>query len=213
MSAVTAVPIRPIARGSVLKLWVALFLLAAAGAGLAWIGTAPLQRITTPSGLQYRVLKAGTGPTATVNDVLILHYDGRLTDGTLFDSSRTGGQPMVTAPIGLIPGFVEGLQLTQAGGRYRIWIPPKLGYGPGRIPPAARFTDRDTLVFDIEVLRIIPDAAGIWQMQEMQRMQQQQMQQQQMEGQPGAMPPGADPHGGTVPPPAGEGAPPGAGGR
>jgi FKBP-type peptidyl-prolyl cis-trans isomerase FkpA len=207
MSAVTAVPIRPIARGSVLKLWVALFLLAAAGAGLAWIGTAPLQRTTTASGLQYRVLKAGTGPVATANDVLILHYDGRMTDGTLFDSSRTGGEPMVTAPVGLIPGFIEGLQLTQAGGRYRIWIPPNLGYGAvGRVPPNAPFTERDTLVFDIEVLRIVPDAAGIWQMQQMQRMQQQ------MQSQPGAMPPGADPHGGGAPPGA-EGAPPPAGGR
>ncbi|MEA3012785.1 MAG: hypothetical protein QOD42_1330 [Sphingomonadales bacterium] len=201
MSAVTAVPIRPIARGSVLKLWIALVVLVAAGTGLAWIGTAPVQRITTPSGLQYRVLKAGTGPVATANDVLVLHYEGRLADGTLFDSSRTSGQPFVTPPVGLIPGFVEGLQLTQAGGRYRIWIPPNLGYGPGRVPPDSAFTDRDTLVFDVEVLRIVPNAAEIWQMQQMQRqMQQQQMQQQQMQGQPGAMPPGADPHGGTVPP-------------
>lgn len=213
MSAVTAVPIRPIARGSVLKLWIALLVVVAAGVGLAWIGTAPLQRTTTASGLQYRVLKAGSGPTATVNDVLILHYDGRKTDGTLFDSTRTrGGEPMVTPPVGMIPGFAEGLQLTQAGGRYRIWIPPRLGYGAGRIPPNAPFDEHDTLVFDIEVLRIVPDAAEVWQMQQ----QQQQMQQlqQQMQGQPGAggMPGGGDPHGGAAPPQGPE-APPPAGAR
>ena len=218
MSAVTAVPIRPIARGSVLKLWIALFAVVAAGVGLAWIGTAPLQRTTTASGLQYRVLKAGAGPTsltpsraaerpsatATVNDVLILHYDGRKTDGTLFDSTRTrGGEPMVTPPVGMIPGFAEGLQLTQAGGRYRIWIPPNLGYGPGRTPPNAPFDEHDTLVFDIEVLRIVPDAAEVWQMQQQQ--QQMQQMQQQMQSQPGAggMPGGGDPHGGVAPPPGG----------
>jgi FKBP-type peptidyl-prolyl cis-trans isomerase FkpA len=199
MSAVTAVPIRPIARGSVLKLWLGLFVLLAVGAGLAWLGTAPVQRTTTASGLQYRVLKAGTGPTATANDVLVFHYDGRKTDGTLFDSSRRSGEPMVMPPVGLIPGFVEGLQLTQAGGRYRIWIPPNLGYGPGRVPPNAPFTEHDTLVFDIEVMRIVPDAAGMWQMQRMQQMQQQ------MQSQGGMPPGGADPPGGV--PPEG-GAPP-----
>jgi len=201
MSAVTAVPIRPIARGSVLKLWVALILLLAAGLGLAWLGTAPLQRITTASGLQYQVLKAGTGPTATANDVLVFHYEGRKTDGTLFDSSRARGEPMDLPPVGgAIPGFIEGLQLTQEGGRYRFWIPPDLGYGPGRTPRGAPFDERDTLVFDVEVLRVVPDAAGLWQMQRMQ---------QQMQGAPGAIPSGADPHGGTAPPPpAADGAPP-----
>ncbi len=191
MSAVTAVPIRPIARGSVLKLWIALVLLALAAAAAAWWATEPIQRTTTASGLQYQVLKAGDGPTATPNDVLVFHYDGKLADGTPFDSSRNRGEPMVMPPTGVIPGFAEGLQLTQAGGRYRLWIPPNLGYGPGRIPPGAPFTDRDTLVFDIEVLQVIPGAAGMWQMQQMQR----QMQQMQS----GAGPEGAAPPAGAAP--------------
>jgi len=190
MSAVTAVPIRPIARGSVLKLWIALLLLTLAAAALAWWTTAPFQRTTTASGLQYQVLKAGEGPRATSNDVLVFHYEGRLTDGRTFDSSASRGQPMVTPPVGLIAGFEEGLQLTQAGGRYRIWIPPNLGYGPGRIPPGAPFDADDTLVFDIEMLRIVPDAAGMWQMQQMQQMMQQQG------GAPGG-PEGAAPPGGA----------------
>ena len=97
---------------------------------------------------------------------------------------------MVTPPAGLIPGFEEGLRLTQAGGRYRIWIPPNLGYGPGRIPPGAPFDADDTLVFDIEMLRIVPDAAGMWQMQQMM---------QQQGGAPGG-PEGAAPPEGAGPP-------------
>lgn len=187
MSAVTAVPLRPIARFSVLKLWLGLLLLALAAGALAWLGTRPLQRTTTETGLQYQVLKAGEGDAPTSQDVIIFHYEGRLADGTLFDTSR-GREPMVMPPTGLIPGFVEGLQLTQAGGRYRLWIPPNLGYGPGRVPRGAPFTDQDTLIFDIEVIRIVPGAAGMWQMQQMQ---------QQMQQQGGGVPPPGNPHAGT----------------
>jgi len=200
MSAVTAVPIQPLAKGSLVKLWLAILVLVAAAAALAWWGTTSLQRSKTDSGLQYQVMKAGEGPTATGEDVLVFHYDGRLADGTVFDSSRTRNEPMIMPPTGVIPGFAEGLQLTQAGGRYRFWIPPNLGYGPGRVPPGAPFTDRDTLIFDVEVLQIVPGAAQAFQMQQMQ----QQMQQMQQQGGPGAGPPGAGP-----PPSAGpEGAPP-----
>jgi FKBP-type peptidyl-prolyl cis-trans isomerase FkpA len=196
MSAVTAVPIRPLARGSVLKLWIALLLLAAAAAGLAWWATAPIQRETTPTGLQYKELKAGEGPRMTPNDVIAFHYDGRTQNGVPFDSSTSRGQPFVTTVSGLIPGMAEGLQLMQAGGRYRIWIPPNLGYGPGRIPQGAPFNERDTLVFDIEVLQILPGMAGMYEMQRMQQMQQQM----QGAGPPGAGPegaaPGAEPPGG-----------------
>ncbi len=186
MSEATAVPIRPIARGSVLKLWIVLALLLAAAAALAWVGTRSLQRITTASGLQYQILKAGEGPTVTSADVVALHYEGRLPNGTLFDSSASRGEPMVTTVNGILPGFAEGLQLMQAGGRYRLWIPPNLGYGPGRIPPGAPFTADDTLVFSIQLLEIAPGAAGMFEMQRMQQMQQQMQ---------GAAPPGAAPGG------------------
>ena len=207
MSEVTAVPIRPLARFSVLKLWVALALLLAAAAALAWIGTRPLQRATTATGLQYQVLKAGQGPTATVQDVVVFHYDGTLANGEPFDSSRTRNEPEIRPPVGMIPGFVEALQLTQAGGRYRFWVPPHLGYGPGRVPPGAPFTDRDTLVFEVEVLQLIPGAAQAWQMQQMQ----QQMQQMQGGGPEGAAPPAGAPPQGAAPP--AEGAGRGRGGR
>jgi len=213
MSAVTAVPIQPLAKGSLVKLWLAILVLVAAAAALAWWGTTSLQRSKTESGLQYQVMKAGEGPTATDEDVLVFHYEGRLADGTVFDSSRTRNEPMIMPPTGVIPGFAEGLKLTQAGGTYRFWIPPNLGYGPGRVPPGAPFTDQDTLIFDVEVLQIVPDAAQAFQMQQMQR-QMQQMQQQ--GGAPGAgPPPGAGPQGAAPEgaPPSGAAPPQGAPGR
>jgi len=201
MSEVTAVPLRPIAKGSVLKLWLALILLVAAGAGLAWVGTAPLQRVTTPSGLQYQVLKEGTGPTVQAPDLVRLHYTGRLENGTVFDSSVARGQPMETGISGIIPGFAEGLQRMRKGGRYRLWIPPELGYN-GNVPQGAPFGPRDTLQFDIEVIDIAPGLAAAQQMQQMQQLQQMM----QGGGGPGGAPGGAPGEAGAPPP----GAPPGA---
>lgn len=195
MSEVTAVPIRPLARGSILKLWVALVLLLAAAGGIAWLGTKSVQRVTTPTGLQYQVLKAGEGPKMTQNDVIVANYVGRA-NGAVFDASQSRGQPWVTTVNGIIPGMAEGLQQMQAGGRYRLWIPPNLGYGP-RTPAGAPFGPHDTLVFDIEVLQIAP---GVAQMYEMQQMQQRMQQMQGAEGAPGAAPGG---EGAGAPPPAG----------
>jgi len=204
MSEVTAVPIRPLAKGSVLRLWLALILLLAAGAGLAWVGTAPLQRVTTASGLQYQVLKEGTGQPVAAPDLVRLHYTGRLADGTVFDSSVARGQPMETGISGIIPGFAEGLQLMRKGGRYRLWIPPQLGYN-GNVPQGAPFGPRDTLQFDIEVLDIAPGLAAAQQMQQMQQLQQM------MQG--GGGPEGAAPGGAPGGPPGAPGAPPPPGAR
>src|SRR5262245_55230586 len=107
---VTAVPIRPIKKGSVLKLWLALIVLGAASAALAWYGTRSLQYETTASGLQFRVIKEGEGPHPTASDVALIDYTGRLADGRVFDSTR-GKQPVPMAVTGVIPGFSEGLQM------------------------------------------------------------------------------------------------------
>src|ERR1044071_7346501 len=104
MSEVTAVPIRPIARGSMLKLWLGLILLCLAGAALAWVGTSSMQVTTTASGLRYQVLAAGEGPTITPADLAALDYVGRA-NGQVFDSSETRGQPLITGTSGMIPGF------------------------------------------------------------------------------------------------------------
>ena len=153
---VTAVPIRPIKKGSVVKLWVGLGALSLAAAGLAWAGTAGQLYTATASGLQYQVVKEGDGPSPTTTDIVLVHYTGRLQDGTIFDSSQ-GKQPVPFPVTGVIPGFTEGLQLMKKGGTYRLRIPPNLAYGPagagGVIPPNA------TLDFEIQLLDIAPQSA------------------------------------------------------
>jgi FKBP-type peptidyl-prolyl cis-trans isomerase FkpA len=171
MSEVTAVPIRPLARGSLVKLWLGLLLLCLAGAALAWVGTSGLQVTTTATGLRYQVLAAGEGAVITSADLVQLDYVGRA-NGREFDSSTSRGQPMVTGTSGIIPGFGEALQLMRPGSRFRVWIPPQLGYG-GQVPPGAPFGPNDTLEFDLHVLQVAPGMAAAQQAQQMQQMQQQ----------------------------------------
>jgi hypothetical protein len=171
MSEVTAVPIRPIAKGSLLKLWLGLLLLCLAGAALAWAGTSGLQVNTTANGLRYQVLAAGEGAVITSADLVQLDYVGRA-NGREFDSSTSRGQPLVTGTSGMIPGFGEALQLMRPGSRYRVWIPPQLGYN-GQVPQGAPFGPNDTLEFDLHVLQVAPGMAAAQQAQQMQQMQQQ----------------------------------------
>ena len=95
--------------------------------------------ITTASGLQYKVLKEGTGKQPKATDKVRCHYEGFLIDGTVFDSSVQRGEPAVFPLDGVIVGWTEGLQLMREGGKYRFFIPYKLGYGEGgagaSIPP------------------------------------------------------------------------------
>jgi FKBP-type peptidyl-prolyl cis-trans isomerase FkpA len=160
---VTTVPIRPLAKGSVVKLWIGLLVLALASGALAWVGTAGQQVTATQSGLRYRVVEPGEGPTVTPADLVALHYRLTKEDGTLIQDSRSTGQPFVTGTEGLFPGFSEGLQLMQAGGRYILYIPPGQ-HVQGPLPPNAPFTAQDTLVFDVEVLQIAPGMAAMQQL-------------------------------------------------
>jgi FKBP-type peptidyl-prolyl cis-trans isomerase len=108
---------------------------------------------TTSSGLQYEVLKKGTGtvsPKAT--DKVTVHYHGTLIDGTVFDSSVERGQ---TASFGLnqvIPGWTEGLQLMSVGDKFRFYIPSNLAYGERS--PSAKIKPNSTLIFDVELFSI-----------------------------------------------------------
>jgi len=107
---------------------------------------------TTASGLQYKVLKAGTGAMPKSSDEVKVHYHGTLIDGTVFDSSMDRGEPVSFPVTGVIPGWVEALQLMKVGDKWQITIPSKLAYGPngagGKIGPNA------VLVFDVELLAI-----------------------------------------------------------
>lgn len=106
---------------------------------------------TTDSGLQYEILEQGSGPSPDPESTVVVHYEGRLVDGKVFDSSRKRGQPAEFQLNQVIPGWTEGLQLMKEGGKARLYIPPDLGYGPGgtgSIPPNA------VLIFDVELLEV-----------------------------------------------------------
>jgi hypothetical protein len=192
---VTAVPLRPLAKGSVLKLWIALALLTLAAVALAWWGTSGLQRVRTASGLQYQVVEEGEGNTITPADLAIVHFTGRRENGEVF-ASTAGSQPVPAAVGNFVPGFDEALQLMRQGSRYKLWVPPELGYGDNP-PPGAPFAAGETLMFEIDVVEVARGMAA------MQRMMGQQG------GGPGAPggPGEADPHGGALE----GGGPPGAG--
>jgi len=105
----------------------------------------------TDSGLQYEVLKQGTGRKPTATDKVKVHYHGTLINGTVFDSSVERGEPITFALNGVIAGWTEGLQLMPVGSKYRFYIPQELGYGAraaGQIPPYS------TLIFEVELLDI-----------------------------------------------------------
>lgn len=108
--------------------------------------------IVTSSGLQYTVLKEGTGKSPKATDSVKCHYEGFLTDGTLFDSSIQRGEPATFPLGGVIKGWTEGLQLMKEGGKTRFFIPYNLGYGEagasGAIPPYA------ALIFDVELIEV-----------------------------------------------------------
>jgi FKBP-type peptidyl-prolyl cis-trans isomerase FkpA len=159
---VTQVPLRPIARGSLLKLWLALLVMVAAAVALAWSGAGQLRGETTASGVNFRTVEAGEGPLIKPVDGVMIEYEGRLMDGTVFDTSEgRGPAPMIAGQV--IPGFAEALTRMQKGGRYAIRIPSALAYGstppPGPIPPNA------DLEFDVHVVQVVPDAALMTQQQ------------------------------------------------
>lgn len=111
----------------------------------------------TDSGLQYKVLEAADGPTPGTGDRVRVHYEGRLIDGTVFDSSRERGEP-VTFPVdAVIPGWTEALQLMEEGSRYRLFIPPELAYGERGA--GAEIGPNQTLIFDVELLEVNPPEA------------------------------------------------------
>ncbi|EQC50966.1 FKBP-type peptidyl-prolyl cis-trans isomerase [Bacteriovorax sp. DB6_IX] len=107
---------------------------------------------TLPSGLQYRVLTEGEGNKPSAEDTIEAHYEGRLIDGTVFDSSYQRGTP-ATFPVNrVIAGWTEALQLMGTGSKWQLFIPANLAYGEQGAPPA--ITPNATLIFDVELLAI-----------------------------------------------------------
>jgi FKBP-type peptidyl-prolyl cis-trans isomerase len=107
--------------------------------------------VTLPSGLQYKILTAGTGPKPTASDSVVCNYRGTLINGTEFDSSYKRGQPATFGVGQVIKGWTEALQLMPVGSKWQLFIPSTLAYGekgPGEIGPNA------TLIFEVELLSI-----------------------------------------------------------
>lgn len=109
--------------------------------------------IVTKSGLQYEVLTEGTGKQPKATDTVRCHYEGRLLDGTIFDSSYKHNAPADFGLQQVIAGWTEGVQLMAEGAKYRFYIPYMLAYGEGgagaMIPPFA------TLIFDVELIKVL----------------------------------------------------------
>ncbi|MBI4326869.1 MAG: FKBP-type peptidyl-prolyl cis-trans isomerase [Chloroflexi bacterium] len=107
---------------------------------------------TLPSGLQYRILKEGTGPSPRLSDTVVTHYRGTLIDGAEFDSSAKQGQPASFSLDGVIKGWTEALQLMKVGAKWQLFIPPDLAYGEQGA--GAVIGPNATLIFDIELVSI-----------------------------------------------------------
>ncbi len=157
MTEITAVPIKPVAKGSLTKLWVGVALAIAVGGGLAWAAI--------PRGVDLDTEVAGTGPMPKVGDVVFMNYKGTLAaDGTVFDESRDiplpvqgifpEGTPFPIEEGATIPGFFEGLQQMQKGGKYTLFIPADKAYG-AQPPQGAPIPPNADLEFEIEVIDIM----------------------------------------------------------
>jgi FKBP-type peptidyl-prolyl cis-trans isomerase FkpA len=108
---------------------------------------------TTASGLQYKITKEGSGKSPAASDRVLVHYEGKLLDGTIFDSSIKRGEPIAFPLNRVIPGWTEGLQLMKEGGEAILYIPSKLAYGPSGTP-GGPIGPNETLIFEVKLLKI-----------------------------------------------------------
>ena len=115
--------------------------------------------VTLPDGLQYKVLKAGTGPKPTTSDTVICNYKGTLVNGTEFDASSKHGGPATFPVGGVIKGWTEALQLMPVGSTWQIVLPSELAYGEHG-PPGSGIGANSTLIFEVELISIQDKNAG-----------------------------------------------------
>ncbi|MDE8652626.1 FKBP-type peptidyl-prolyl cis-trans isomerase [Novosphingobium album (ex Liu et al. 2023)] len=177
MTEITRVPLQPIAKGALTKVWLGVAAIALAAGGIAWAALPPAVDVET--------ITPGAGDMPTRDDVALVNYKGSLPDGKVFDEGKQAIFPLSE----VVPGFTKALEQMQRGGKYKVEIPSELAYGDkqmGEIPPN---TD---LTFEIELL----DFKSRQEIEQQQRMMQQ-LQQMQMQGAGGAA--GAVP--GEMPPP------------
>ena len=188
MTEITRVPIKPVAKGSLTKLWIGVILAVLVGAGLAWAAI--------PRGLNVETQVAGSGPNPKIGEVVWVKYKGKLSaDGTVFDESQDiplpvqglfpEGTPFPLEEGATVPGFFQGLQQVQKGGKYIFFIPADLAYG-ATPPPGSPLPANADLEFEIEVTDIMSRTTFDRNLQILQ-----QTMQSQMGGAPGGAPDGA----------------------
>jgi FKBP-type peptidyl-prolyl cis-trans isomerase FkpA len=181
MTEITRVPLRPVAKGTLTKLWLGVVVAILLGAGIAWAAT--------PHGVEVETLAEGSGPHPGPDDVVFVKYTGKLADGKVFDESRelpfpTGGLLPEGMPMqvkGVVPGFAEGLQQMQKGGKYRLKIPADKAYGANP-PQGAPIPPNADLVFDVELIDFMTEAEAQRRFEALQQIMQMQQQQQGAKG-------------------------------
>ena len=185
MTEITRVPLQPIAKGSLSKIWLGVAAIVLAAGGIAWAAL--------PAAVDVQTLTAGSGASPTLEDVALIKYKGTLPDGKVFDQQERAAFPLQ----GVVPGFTKALLQMQRGGKYKVQIPSELAYGnkqAGDIPPN---TD---LTFEIELI----DFRNRAEIEQQQAMMQQMQQQGGQGGPPGGPPPGMPPEGMPGGPPPGQ---------
>lgn len=149
------------------KLGLAFLLLIAAAIALAWYGTSSLRPQASPTGLEFREVKAGTGEPIAPSDAAMLDYVLTVDDGSVMDSSEAHGGPQPFTAAAVFPGFAEAMGRMSEGGEYRFSMPPRLAWGDGPAPQG--FPQDSDLTFDVRVRKIVRGGAAM-----MEQMQQQQ---------------------------------------
>ena len=152
MTEITRVPLQPIKKGSLTKLWLGIIVAVLLGAGLAWAAV--------PKGLGVETVTAGTGDSPKLGDVVFVNYVDKLADGTEFDRSQPmpippgvfpEGNPLLLEEGAIIDGFIEGLTQMQKGGSYVLTIPAEQAYGAAP-PPGSPIPPNADLVFEVDVV-------------------------------------------------------------
>jgi FKBP-type peptidyl-prolyl cis-trans isomerase FkpA len=148
---VTQVPLRPVAKGTLIKLWLAVAALVAIAFGVAYAGAGQFKTVSVET------VAPGTGPLIGEMDGVIIEYTGRDEEGTIFDSTEGRG-PAPFLVMQVVPGFRQALTQMQQGGRYKIVIPGRLAYGANP-PQGSPIGPNEDLAFDVHVLQVVPNAA------------------------------------------------------
>jgi FKBP-type peptidyl-prolyl cis-trans isomerase len=145
------------------KLWLGFILIIAAGIGLAWIGAGSLRPELTPSGLQFRTVKGGTGDVIAPADAALMDYVLTSDDGTVLDSSDSHGGPQPFSMGQVFPGFAEAMTRMREGGQYRFTMPQRLAFGNNPAPQG--FPAGTALTFDVRVRKVVRGGAAMVQQQ------------------------------------------------